>query len=1047
MWLRDQLPSDFPSIRVLIYGYDTKLLKSESFQTVDDLAVSLIAQLRSIGKTQTFTKPLLIVAHSLGGLLVKRALCLLAGCGDSEAFMLDRVRLVVMFGVPSAGMRMEYLLPMVDGQPNQYLVECLSPDDPHNFVRTLNDSFYGISHLRRIRLISAYETQRTRTAKETSPGVWGRVGDPVTLVPPSSAIQKGSRNPSDVFPVDHDHSSMVKFTEDDVHYVTLQRFLREVLDSAQRSDFMGTIPPNNLAATDSPFSRYGDGEGTAIGEGGLKSLWFSEIDYREEHIAIAHDHSYEWLHDPNLRFFEWLQSTSRLYWIRGKPGSGKSTLMKYLRKAMSLWEGSTGHGSTLDKQFEFLWFFFNARGSYKQKSFEGLLRSILLQLGSRYPVVAQVIEERHRAKQTSIKDVWTDDELLSLFEHVKCEAKFDRQIVLFLDALDEFNGYPEIIAEFLSRLSDSPNETASLDIRICFSSRPWDAFVERFDTCTGFKLQEWTRSDISRYTKSRLEVMLQSQEPPLGSGALRHIERDVADYIRIHAQGVFLWVTMVLDELERMALSCTSPTLFYTQLIKLPTELEDYYGLIIGRIPPIMQLEALILLELVLRDLESPTDPSLLFLASRCARGETLEACQRLWRSAETDMFDGESLDLHLKDLCGGMLEIVDSGRGAIVQFMHETARDFVDRPDFRQRIFPGKALSLQRMDGHVMWTKYWFTYHGFNGPLDSHVDDVVTENVRQLCQYAYSAEQRTGEHLANFLDSVPRRLFSDSVKGSFRKAYWIHSPLSFAVLAGLELYVLQSLSIAATEGPQGCANLLNGNTDEALAHGLCHEVHERSRRREDEPSLGRMTKLLVDNGLDVNTHVNGYLPIELLFLDVTPYEFLHDKTTDGFVEVLNILLEAGCDPNTRLFYDNTGLSHPTFWKGRFQRRAAQCRLLHVSSVNLSLSLLKYGADANAYDSYGHTPLDVCLYIDVKRIAGDRTPSQALETVTILMKAGAHLSQDGYRYLKTLSKTLSPRRMVGNRQAYEGTTAAMHPKVLELIKTAPVLQNRRPESN
>jgi hypothetical protein len=168
MWLRDALPDDFPDTRVMIYGYNTKLLKSESFQTIDDLALSFIARLRSIGKTQTFTKPLVIFAHSLGGLLIKRALCLLAGSGESESFMLEHICLVFLFGVPSAGMEMAYLLPMVDGQPNQPLVQCLAKDDPDRFLQGLSDSFYGISRLRQIRLISAYETQRTRTAKVRS---------------------------------------------------------------------------------------------------------------------------------------------------------------------------------------------------------------------------------------------------------------------------------------------------------------------------------------------------------------------------------------------------------------------------------------------------------------------------------------------------------------------------------------------------------------------------------------------------------------------------------------------------------------------------------------------------------------------------------------------------------------------------------------------------------------------------------------------------------------------------------------------------------------
>ena len=38
MWLRDSLPGDLPGARILIYGYDTGLEGSRSFQTMIDLA-------------------------------------------------------------------------------------------------------------------------------------------------------------------------------------------------------------------------------------------------------------------------------------------------------------------------------------------------------------------------------------------------------------------------------------------------------------------------------------------------------------------------------------------------------------------------------------------------------------------------------------------------------------------------------------------------------------------------------------------------------------------------------------------------------------------------------------------------------------------------------------------------------------------------------------------------------------------------------------------------------------------------------------------------
>ena len=163
MWLRAQLPLDFPRARIMTYGYDTTLLKSSSFQTIDDLTQFFIAKLKSIRKAQTFTKPVMFLAHSLGGLILNRALCYLAESGTAEAFMLQKVCMVIFFGVPSKGMKMSYMLPMVDGQPNKQLVEALSENPQNEYLTWLNSSFHGIAFLRHMRLISAYETQLTTT--------------------------------------------------------------------------------------------------------------------------------------------------------------------------------------------------------------------------------------------------------------------------------------------------------------------------------------------------------------------------------------------------------------------------------------------------------------------------------------------------------------------------------------------------------------------------------------------------------------------------------------------------------------------------------------------------------------------------------------------------------------------------------------------------------------------------------------------------------------------------------------------------------------------
>jgi hypothetical protein len=48
MWLRDSLPNDLPKTRILIYGYDTRLENSTSFQSIDDLGIDLRSSINNI---------------------------------------------------------------------------------------------------------------------------------------------------------------------------------------------------------------------------------------------------------------------------------------------------------------------------------------------------------------------------------------------------------------------------------------------------------------------------------------------------------------------------------------------------------------------------------------------------------------------------------------------------------------------------------------------------------------------------------------------------------------------------------------------------------------------------------------------------------------------------------------------------------------------------------------------------------------------------------------------------------------------------------------
>ena len=130
------------------------------------------------------------------------------------------------------------------------------------------------------------------------------------------------------------------------------------------------VSPQHVAATLSQILE--EGRKLSCIHAVLDSLRYESMEARRHAVPERYARTYEWIYEsPALDFSDWLHSRSGIFWVSGRAGSGKSTLMKLLcyhprsKDALRIWAGT-------DKLITASHFFWNA-GNDMQKSQKGLL--------------------------------------------------------------------------------------------------------------------------------------------------------------------------------------------------------------------------------------------------------------------------------------------------------------------------------------------------------------------------------------------------------------------------------------------------------------------------------------------------------------------------------------------------------------------------------------------------------------------------------------------------------------------------------------------------
>ena len=128
-----------------------------------------------------------------------------------------------------------------------------------------------------------------------------------------------------------------------------------------------------------------------------------------------------------------MKEKRQLLSIKGKPGSGKSTLMGFIHQALPK--------IPTNEQDLRLEFFFHGRGTELQKTPVGMFRSLLHQLLKCVPSVRtsthKAFEEKQLFGETGNSWEWQFEELQNLFLNAAVSAARSRKVTIFVDALDE----------------------------------------------------------------------------------------------------------------------------------------------------------------------------------------------------------------------------------------------------------------------------------------------------------------------------------------------------------------------------------------------------------------------------------------------------------------------------------------------------------------------------------------------------------------------------------------------------------------------------------